>query len=147
MKYLFYGTKFPCFLSFLRKFFDVSFHFFENSSIFRSFETSFHRNFVSLSEFSIDHATFLRKLFEFSKKDREISFEISLKIRKNKGRISTNFALITFAQYCRLFFLFSIIFTRDLHHTEAHRLMGRPITDPQKPADLGATPGKVTKNK
>ena len=36
----------------------------------------------------------------FSKKDREISFEISLKIRENKGRISTKFTLITFAQYC-----------------------------------------------
>ena len=90
------------FLSLFRKFFDVSSCFCENSSLFRSFETSFHRNFVSFFEFSIDHATFLRKFFEFSKKDREISFEISLNIRENKGRISTNFALITFAQYCSI---------------------------------------------
>ena len=79
-----------CFVSLLRKFFDIS--------LVRNFVSSKFR--YSLSEFSIDHATFLRKLFEFSKKDREISFEISLKIRENKGRISTNFALITFAQYC-----------------------------------------------
>ena len=31
---------------------------------------------------SIDHANFLRKCFEFSKKDHEIS----LKIRENKGK-------------------------------------------------------------
>ena len=29
----------------------------------------------------------------------------------------------------------------DLRHTQAHRLMGRPTTEPQKPADLGATGG------
>ena len=72
----------------------------KDSSIFRSFKSLFHRNFVSLGDFSIDHANFLRKCFEFSKKDREISFEILLKICENKGRISTKFALITFAQYC-----------------------------------------------
>ena len=60
----------------------------EDSSIFRSFESSFHQNFVSLGDFSIDHVNFLRKCFELSKRDREISFEISLKIRENKGRIS-----------------------------------------------------------
>ena len=29
----------------------------------------------------------------------------------------------------------------DLRHTQAHRLMGRPKTEPQKPADLCATGG------
>ena len=74
----------------------------EDSSIFRSFESSFHRNFVSLGDFSIDLTNFLRKCFKFSKKDCEILFKISLKIRENKRRISTKFALITFAQYCTL---------------------------------------------
>ena len=72
----------------------------EDSSIFRSFEFSFHQNFVSLGDFSIDHANFLRKCFEFSQKDREKTFEILLKICENKGQISMKFALITFAQYC-----------------------------------------------
>ena len=31
----------------------------------------------------------------------------------------------------------------DLRHTQAHRLMGRPTTEPQKPADLCATGGDL----
>ena len=76
----------------------------EDSSIFRSFESSFHRNFVSLGDFSIDHANFLQKCFKFSKKDCEISFKISLKIRDKKGRIfdeirSHYFCTVLYIQY------------------------------------------------
>ena len=71
-----------------------------SAKILRYFAPSNHRNFVSLGDFSIDHTNFLRKCFEFLKKDHEISFEISLKIRENKGQILMKFALITFAQYC-----------------------------------------------
>ena len=56
------------FLSFLRKFLDVSFRLCENSSLFRSFETSFHRSFVSFSEFSISTQHFFESSSNFRRK-------------------------------------------------------------------------------
>ena len=98
-----YVTKFPC-----------SFNFFENSSMFPPAYAKILRYFahskLCFIEVLLPFLNFrfprnislkvLRIFEEHLKKDHEISFEISLKIRENKGRILTNFALITFAQYC-----------------------------------------------
>jgi len=45
------------------------------------------------------------------------------------------------------FFLFSISFSLDLCRTQAHRLMGRPLTALQKPVDLGVNLGQSRRSK
>ena len=88
-----YVTEFPC-----------SFRFFENSSTFplayakipRYFAHSKLR-FIELSlaflNFRFPTQHFFESPLNFRRKIREISFEISLKIRENKGRISLSLLL------------------------------------------------------
>ena len=106
------GSDVVVFVFMLRKFDDLPFLLGVNSSIFHWLESSFLRTFVVSYELSIEHGNYCRKFFEFSGARYERSLEKSAIFqgkfvrtiadfrRNSNSRLSSKFALITFAQYC-----------------------------------------------